>query len=209
MGRGSAAKSRNPEGRGRRGAAAGAATAESEAGGEGSVVRDGFVLDFISGTKVLRETPREQVRQRIARALFHEYGVSVDDMEADFPAPVGGRRRRVDLAIFGSGEEHTPGNLQRVVVCRPEPKQNKRGAVKMRDYIFMAVAEKVGFDRRGNTLYKRSPEGEELTREVEEVVNGREGARTLRRKEKIVDDDLPEIARRYHAFRQEHPEPGA
>ena len=32
------------------------------------------------------------------------------------------------------------------------------------DYpIFMAVAEKVGFDRRGNTLYKRSPEGEEIT----------------------------------------------
>ena len=69
------------------------------------------------------------------------------------------------------------------------------------DYpIFMAVAEKVGFDRRGNTLYKRSPEGEELTREVEEVetvtLNGRKVARTLRRKEKIVDDDLPEIARR-------------
>ena len=102
--------------------------------GKGGVVRDGFVLDFISGTKVLRETAREQVRQRIARALFHEYGVSVDDMEPDFPAPVGGRRRRVDLAIFGSGEEHTLGNLQRVVVCRPEPKQNKRGAVKMRDY---------------------------------------------------------------------------
>ena len=81
------------------------------------------------------------------------------------------------------------------------------------DYpIFMAVAEKVGFDRRGNTLYKRSPEGEEFTQEVEEVetvtLNGRKVARTLRRKEKIVDDDLPEIARRYRAFRQEHPEPG-
>ena len=38
------------------------------------------------------------------------------------------------------------------------------------DYpIFMAVAEKVGFDRRGNTLYRRSLEGEERTREVEEV----------------------------------------
>ena len=77
----------------------------------------------------------------------------------------------------------------------------------------MAVAEKVGFDRRGNTLYKRSPEGEELTREVKEVetvtLNGRKVARTLRRKEKIVDDDLPEIARCYRAFRQEHPEPGA
>ena len=49
-----------------------------------------------------------------------------------------------------------------------------------------------------------------MREEVEPVtVNGRRVARTLRRKEKIVDDDLPEIARRYHAFRQEHPEPGA
>ena len=78
---------------------------------------------------------------------------------------------------------------------------------------FMAVAGKVGFDRRGTTLYKRSPEGEELTRVREEVetvtLNGREGARTLRRKEKIVDNDLPEIVWRYRAFREEHPEPGA
>ena len=82
------------------------------------------------------------------------------------------------------------------------------------DYpIFMAVAEKVGFDRRGNTLYKRSPEGEEITRDVEQVetitVGGRKVARTLRRKERILDDDLPEIAKRYRAFRREHPEPGA
>jgi hypothetical protein len=33
----------------------------------------------------------------------------------------------------------------------------------------MAVAEKVGFDRRGNTLYKRSPDGEEILEDVEEV----------------------------------------
>ncbi|MDD9984362.1 MAG: hypothetical protein OXU81_23880 [Gammaproteobacteria bacterium] len=77
----------------------------------------------------------------------------------------------------------------------------------------MAVAEKVGFDRRGNTLYKRSREGEEITRGIEQVeiiaTGGRKVARTLRRKERIVDDDLPEIAKRYRAFRQEHPEPGA
>ena len=82
------------------------------------------------------------------------------------------------------------------------------------DYpIFMAVAEKVGFDRRGNTLYKRSPEGEEITeaRERTETAtrNGRTVTRTLRRREKIVDDDLPVIAERYRAFRREHPEPGA
>ena len=82
------------------------------------------------------------------------------------------------------------------------------------DYpIFMAVAEKVGFDRRGNTLYKRSPEGEEIARDVEQVetitVGGRKVARTLRRKERIPDNDLPEIAKRYRAFRREHPEPAA
>ena len=74
------------------------------------------------------------------------------------------------------------------------------------------VAEKVGFDRRGNTLYRRSPEGEEIIRTEEEletvIVNGRRITRTLRRKKRIVDDDLPEIAKRYHAFRREHPEPG-
>ena len=98
------------------------------------VVRDGFVLDFISGAGKLKETPKETVRQRIARALFHEYGISVDDMEGDFPVSVGGRRRRVDIAIFAPGKAHSTENLRRVVVCRPEPKQNKRGAVKMRDY---------------------------------------------------------------------------
>ena len=98
------------------------------------VVRDGFTLDFISGTREVKETPKELVRQRLARALFHEYGISVEDMAADFPVSVGGRRRRVDIAIFAAGESHTLENIQRVVICRPEPKQNKRGAVKMRDY---------------------------------------------------------------------------
>ena len=79
-------------------AAGSAATVGTEADETGAdVVRDGFVLDFISGTKTRKETPREQVRQRIARALHHEYGISVDDMEADFPVAASGRRRRVDL----------------------------------------------------------------------------------------------------------------
>ena len=118
-------------------AAADTATAKltaDESPTETDVVRDGFILDFISGTKEVKETPKELVRQRIARALFHEYGISVEDMAADLPVRVGGRRRRVDVAIFASGETHASEHIQRVVVCRPEPKQNKRGAVKMRDY---------------------------------------------------------------------------
>lgn len=101
---------------------------------EDEAVRDGFILDFISGVDVIPDTPKEQVRQRIARALFHEYGLCVEDMERDFTVTVNGKRRRIDLAIFTHDAPHTVDALKRVVVCRPEPKLAKRGAVKMRDY---------------------------------------------------------------------------
>ena len=78
--------------------AVGEAVAATDAAPPTDVVRDGFVLDFISDAKQVKETPKELVRQRIARALFHEYGISVEDMAADFPVSVGGRRRRVDIA---------------------------------------------------------------------------------------------------------------
>ena len=82
------------------------------------------------------------------------------------------------------------------------------------DYpVFMAVAEKVGFDRRGNTLYKRQPDGEEILQEitVEEKVRigGTLQTRLLQRKQRIVDDDLPEISKAYAEFRAKNPEPGA
>ena len=98
------------------------------------VLPEGFLLDFISGTKTLKETAKELVSQRVARVLCHEYGIAVGDMEANFPVVAGNRRRRVDIAVFAAEQPHSPEHLQRVVVCRPEPKQNRRGAVKMRDY---------------------------------------------------------------------------
>lgn len=100
---------------------------------EDSTISDGYILDFISGEKSLKDTPKEQVRQRIARALFHEYGISVADMAADFPVSIGGKRKKLDIAIFHHDEEHSPKNLSRVVVCRPEPKVG-RNAVRIRDY---------------------------------------------------------------------------
>jgi type I restriction enzyme M protein len=79
--------------------------------------------------------------------------------------------------------------------------------------VFMAVAEKVGFDRRGNTLYKRSPDGEEIIEELPVIerisVNGYTVERTLRRKRKVLDNDQPAISVAYHDFRRAHPEPGS
>jgi type I restriction enzyme M protein len=100
---------------------------------EESTIPEGYLLDYISGTKILKETPKELVRQRIARALFYEYGIEVEDVEIDYPVQINGRKKNLDLAIFEHSKEHSINNLIRVVVCRPEPKAG-RGTTRIRDY---------------------------------------------------------------------------
>lgn len=204
-------------------------------------LEEGKLLDYITNEPV-KDTPKEQARQRIARALFHEYGISVEDMVPDF------KKKSVDIAIFEAGAAKAPENLRRVVICDKEPRVGSRGTRKMRDHkeaekefrllydamaepeatacrwgqaedlgqtrdypVFMAVAEKVGFDRRGNTLYRRGPDGEDLVEEVEIRerlrLHGLSVVR-MRRKQKTVDDDLARIATAFCEFRKNNPEPG-
>lgn len=107
---------------------------EDDDSGDETAIADGYILDFISGEKRLKETPKEQVRQRIAVAICHEYGVAVGDMEADFAVKVGGKRRKkLDIAIFKQGANHQPDTITHVVVCRPEPKVGKK-SVRVRDH---------------------------------------------------------------------------
>lgn len=89
----------------------------------------GYILDYASG-KQIKETKKEIVRQRIIRALIHEYGFSPEDMELDFSI---GARKKVDVAIFHHGKEHTLENLGRAVLCRQEPIIGKN-AVRIRDF---------------------------------------------------------------------------
>jgi type I restriction enzyme M protein len=81
------------------------------------------------------------------------------------------------------------------------------------DYpVFMAVAEKVGIDRRGNPVYKRRPDGEVILEPHEDrrriEVRGQERTVTVTRMVKAIDNDLPEIAKAYRKFRAKYPEPG-
>ena len=91
-----------------------------ESGGDTDVVRDGFLLDFISGTKEVKETPKELVRQRIARALFHEYGISVDAKGAAYQEIVGTNLRG------DRGQYFTPRGAIRLVVEILGPKEEER-----------------------------------------------------------------------------------
>jgi type I restriction enzyme M protein len=100
---------------------------------EASAIEDGKILDYITG-KPVAENDMERVRQRIARALFHEYGINVDDMEPDFKVKVDGSNKKIDIAIFESGAAHTPENVRRLVVCQKELKLGDKGAYRMRDH---------------------------------------------------------------------------
>ncbi len=95
----------------------------------GNTIPAGYTLDYISG-KQIKETKKELVRQRVVRALIHEYGFSPEDMELDFKL---GGRNKVDVAIFHHGKDHTIENLGRAVICRPEPNFGKN-AVRIRDF---------------------------------------------------------------------------
>ncbi|WP_204052202.1 N-6 DNA methylase [Microbispora siamensis] len=72
------------------------------------------------------------------------------------------------------------------------------------DYpLFMAVAEKVGHDKRGNVIYRRTADGEDaLVSRTETVVEidqttGAEILRDVTVTERQIDDELPEVAIAY------------
>jgi type I restriction enzyme M protein len=95
----------------------------------GDTIPPGFTIDYISGNQI-KETKKELVRQRIVRALIHEYQFLPEDMELDFSIQ---GRKRVDIALFHHGEEHSRDTLSRAVVCCPEPTVGSK-TVRIRDF---------------------------------------------------------------------------
>lgn len=70
--------------------------------------------------------------------------------------------------------------------------------------VFMAVVDRAGVDARGNTLFQRSPDGEELIFDEEVVERIRHGdhveiRRTVRR-DRRIHDELPFVAEKYKEF---------
>ena len=93
---------------------------------------EGKLFDYITG-RAVKDNDKEQVRQRIARAIIHEYGIAAEDMEPDFKVKVSGKNRKLDIAVFRPGTEHTAENLYRAVIVEKEPKVGTKGAYRMRD----------------------------------------------------------------------------
>lgn len=69
--------------------------------------------------------------------------------------------------------------------------------------IFMAVTERIGHDKRGNTIYRRTETGEDLLATRSETVSeidpdtGEEILSVIETTERLVDDELPDAATAY------------
>lgn len=76
---------------------------------------------------------------------------------------------------------------------------------KKNDYnVFMAVANHIGHDKRGNKLYVRDQKGNEIIEEVEETIKEYEHGKPIYKKQKIqrkvVDDNTLQIAQEFRKW---------
>lgn len=71
-------------------------------------------------------------------------------------------------------------------------------------WVFMAVVNRAGVDARGNKLFQRKPDGEELIVDEEVVervrVGGQVVARKVIRRQSRIDDELPVVAEHFRKF---------
>ena len=77
------------------------------------------------------------------------------------------------------------------------------------DYpIFMAVTDKIGHDKRGNTIYRRDAAGTDIVVDTETTVqtveHGQVVERLITEKSLVVDDQLPEVPPLYHSWARDH-----
>lgn len=93
-----------------------------------------------------------------------------------------------------------------VVFQRKTEVQRALGAARRdADYdVFMALANHIGHDKRGNVLYVRDEDGNEIVEEIDdrvrEYVDGRPVYRMQKTRRKVIDDNTADIATAYLAW---------
>ncbi len=101
---------------------------------------------YISGT-LRKDTPEENVRQRIARSLVEDYGYDKEDIEVEFGVKMGsGKKKRVDLAVFPPDTQHSQEHIKIIVECKREdvrPTDRDEGIDQLKSY--MAASLNVGY----------------------------------------------------------------
>lgn len=91
-----------------------------------------------------------------------------------------------------------------VLVRRLSEDERQLAAENELDYpIFMSVTQNIGHDKRGNVVHRRTDDGDDVWAERIDTVaeidpnTGKEILRQVTSKERVIDDELPDVARSY------------
>jgi type I restriction enzyme M protein len=84
----------------------------------------------------------------------------------------------------------------------------EKAAGRKNDYsVFMAVANHIGHDKRGNRTYVRDKKGNEIIEEIDETIPEYEHGRKIYKKQKtqrkVIDDNTLQIAKAFHKWLSE------
>lgn len=83
-----------------------------------------------------------------------------------------------------------------------EQKDQEEKSGQMADYnIFMAMADKIGHDKRGNPIFQRDDEGNEILIDDNDSVITEEDAIVHAKKKKVPDDQTPDIPKIFKAWK--------
>lgn len=97
------------------------------------------------------------------------------------------------------------GTQTSVLILQKKTQEQKDAEEKsstMADYnIFMAMAEKIGHDKRGNTIFKRDEEGNEILVDDDSSVVTDEDVVKHSKKKKVIDDQTAEIAEIFNKWK--------
>ena len=91
-----------------------------------------------------------------------------------------------------------PPALPSLLVLRRRSQEELINTEHLEYKVFMAVVDRAGVDARGNLLFQRAPDGEELIERVR--VGGEVEIRRTRRRNCRVHDELPLVADKYREF---------
>lgn len=86
---------------------------------------ENFFIDILTGKKE-SVSAKKLLVQKVLRQLIESYGFDRADLEVNYnPKITGQGRKRIDIAIFKPGEQHTNENLQRIIICKNQKKRDK------------------------------------------------------------------------------------
>jgi len=118
-------------------------------------VPEGKVTDFLTG-RLVNDTPEEYVRQNLEKALVRQYKYAPRDCEPEFTIKVGSSKKRVDIVVFGQGQEHTQTDTYILVETKKaecKPTHRTEGIGQLQSYMASCLNAQYGMWTNGDDRF--------------------------------------------------------